>query len=263
MGKKACVFVDGESFRHSIVDLFEQFKSYDYLPKADWDELFDYFVRKAIPRNEYERVRTYWYVIDLLDFYPYRFPDADSNTEDLQQLLSRNKQIKKKLQKLQDKDALIAGMKEVVINLTKSKKALQSRFQGWKTVQDNISVSSSRVEFRRAGAITYNLLWERFGKEKAVDVKLAVDLIGLREIYDLAVIISGDQDYVPAVQVVKDFGKTVVNVAFRTKDEKLLPGGAWRLNQHTDDNIEIPYNDLAKYLNIPGMTTPELPLEKD
>ena len=143
------------------------------------------------------------------------------------------------------------------------KENIQSRFQGWKYLQDSISSRYSRIEFRRAGAITYNLFWKKFGKEKAVDVKLAVDLIMLRNIYDVAVIVSGDQDYVPAVQVVKDFGKTVINVAFRTKDEKLLPGGAWRLNQHTDDSIEIRYNRLAKYLNIPNVTTSELPMKYD
>jgi hypothetical protein len=71
MGKKVCVFVDGESFRHSIVDLFNQFKSYDYLPKADWAELYDFFVRQAVSESQKERVRTYWYVTDLLDFFPY------------------------------------------------------------------------------------------------------------------------------------------------------------------------------------------------
>lgn len=252
MAKRICVFVDGESFRHSIVALFKQFKSYEYLPKTDWAILYDFFVGQAVSKDVTERVRTYWYVSDLLDFFPYRLPDADFATEELRQILSKDKGIRGRLAKLQDdKDSLIAEMKRIVKYLLERKKKMQSRFQGWRDVQDNISSRCSRVEFRRAGAITYNLFWQKFGKEKAVDVKLAADLIVLRDIYDVAVIVSGDQDYVPAVQVVKDFGKTVVNVAFRTKDEKLLPGGAWRLNQHTDDSIEIPYNELANYLNIP------------
>ena len=37
---KACIFVDGENFRHSIVDLFDKFQREDYLPKtADWTGL--------------------------------------------------------------------------------------------------------------------------------------------------------------------------------------------------------------------------------
>jgi uncharacterized LabA/DUF88 family protein len=191
-------------------------------------------------------------------------PDADSDTDKLRRVLSIDEKIKQRLGKIQnDENALKRTMKQIVETLRKDKDTMQRRFQGWKTVQDTISVCSSRVEFRRAGAITYNLFWKRFGKEKAVDVKLATDLIILRDIYDVAVIVSGDQDYVPAVQVVKDYGKHVINVAFRTKDGKLLPGGAWRLNQHTDDSMEIPYSELAQYLNIPNITTPKLPLKRD
>ena len=68
-------------------------------------------------------------------------------------------------------------------------------------------------------------------------------MIVLRDIYDIAVIVSGDQDYVPAVKVVKDFGKIVVNVAFLARNGRLLPGGARRLNHLTDDSIEIGYED--------------------
>jgi uncharacterized LabA/DUF88 family protein len=76
-------------------------------------------------------------------------------------------------------------------------------------------------------------------------------LIGrLPDIYDVAIILSGDQDYVPAVQVVKDRGKRVVNVAFETRGGKLLPGGARRLNHVTDDSLRIPYKELAAHLNL-------------
>jgi uncharacterized LabA/DUF88 family protein len=72
----------------------------------------------------------------------------------------------------------------------------------------------------------------------------------LREIYDVALIVSGDQDFVPAVAVVKDSGKRVVNVTFETQGGELLPGGAWRLNQITHWSLQIKYTDLEGYLNI-------------
>ena len=81
------------------------------------------------------------------------------------------------------------------------------------------------MEFRRAGSIHYNLFTQKFGQEKAVDVRLATDLLERRPIYDVGVIVSGDQDYVPAVQVAKDSGKQIVNVSFLKRDGKLLPGG--------------------------------------
>ena len=47
--------------------------------------------------------------------------------------------------------------------------------------------------------------------EKGVDVKLAVDMLhgAFRNTYDTAVLISGDADYVDAVEVVKQQGKHV------------------------------------------------------
>jgi uncharacterized LabA/DUF88 family protein len=82
-------------------------------------------------------------------------------------------------------------------------------------------------------------------------VKLACDLIYLKDIYDVAVIVSGDQDYVPAVEIVKDYGKRVLNVAFLRRDGVLLPGGARRLNQATDRSLSLNYSDLSTYLKVP------------
>ena len=125
---------------------------------------------------------------------------------------------------------------------------MRKRFDGWTVMQNGIAGAHKSVEFRRAGAIRYNLYENTLGNEKAVDVKLATDLILLRDIYDMAVIVSGDQDYVPAVEAVKDFGKEVVNVSFLTRKGDLLPGGAWRLNQVTDWSLQVQHSDLKKYM---------------
>ena len=70
----ACVFVDGENFRHSIVRLFQSFRQQDYLPKtAAWTQFFDYIVKEVT--GDGERLRTYWYVIRTMDFYPYHLPN--------------------------------------------------------------------------------------------------------------------------------------------------------------------------------------------
>ncbi len=89
MSKRACVFVDGENFRHSITDLFDDFDRKEYLPKsARWSELFDWFVTQIEPAAE--RIRTYWYVVQFMDFYPYKFPDADRETLKLKRVLSKH-----------------------------------------------------------------------------------------------------------------------------------------------------------------------------
>ncbi len=52
--------------------------------------------------------------------------------------------------------------------------------------------------------------------EKGVDVWLAVDMVNFaaRAMYDIAVLVSGDSDLLPACRVVKDWGKTLVLVTF-------------------------------------------------
>ncbi len=249
---KACVFVDGENFRHAIVNLFPQFQQENYLPKnAKWADLFDWLVNKT--SDGIQRIRTYWYVIKLLDFFPYNLPNPDAlNPKDyelLEVILSKHKPFVDELQAL-DESAKKTRMVEMLKGLCKRHDEMIKRFDGWTAIQDGISSKHRAVEFRRAGAMRCNLFDNSLGAEKAVDVKLASDMITLKDIYDIAVIVSGDQDYVPAVEVVKDFGKQVVNVAFMTRRGDLLPGGARRLNQITDWHCNIPYDTFSKFLGI-------------
>jgi hypothetical protein len=79
---RVCIFVDGENFRHSIVDLFPRFSQNEYLPKnAEWTQLFDWIA--ASSTADHQRVRTYWYVIRTIDFYPYHYPDPTKEPERL------------------------------------------------------------------------------------------------------------------------------------------------------------------------------------
>lgn len=222
MSKRICIFVDGENFRHSIVDLFDDFNQSDYLPhQAEWTMFFDWLVEQLNVGGQ--RIRTYWYVIDAIDYYPYKYPAPDSEPNQLKSLLCKDQRYKNKLAALIN-EPLIQEMKKIIAELRNKQRFMTQRCNGWAALHDGISTKHNAIEFRRAGSIQYNLFTEELGTEKAVDVKLATDLIVLKDIYDIAIIVSGDQDYVPAVQVVKDFGKHVVNVSFETRAGKLLPG---------------------------------------
>jgi len=250
---KVCMFVDGENFRHSIVELFRppQFYQEDYLPKhANWSDLFNWIVSTAIDGGE--RIRTYWYVIEFVDFFPYSIPDISipATRAQLKSILCKYEPYEKELTALDDEVARDTRMAVIVKDLRQRQETMQKRFNGWIAIQDGICLRHRAIEFRRAGAMKCNLFDNSLGREKAVDVKLASDMILLKDIYDVAIIVSGDQDYVPAVEVVKDFGKRVINVAFTTRSGQLLPGGARRLNQKTDWRCNIPYDQLASHLQI-------------
>jgi len=262
MSKRVCIFVDGENFRKSIVKLFNNFHQKDYLPRqAQWANLFDFLMNNTTKNAE--RIRTYWYVIEYLDFTPYKYPKIEpwdgahpSMTPEkilngARKILSRGKDnpYKEELSQLAQ-DKLKKRLEEIITELQERRGMMIARFNGWKTLQNGIATKWDRIEYRRAGAITYNLFTKQFGTEKAVDVKLATDLIMLRDIYDVAIIVSGDQDYVPAVEEVKDSGKTVINVSFLSRKGDLLPGGARRLNHITDSNFHLEYNQLSQFLRL-------------
>ncbi|MEX2378969.1 MAG: NYN domain-containing protein [Dehalococcoidia bacterium] len=64
-------------------------------------------------------------------------------------------------------------------------------------------------------------IWKQRGEamvEKGVDVMLATDFVtkAFRDQYDTAIIVSGDGDFYPAIQAVKDAGKHVEVAAFET-----------------------------------------------
>ena len=52
-------------------------------------------------------------------------------------------------------------------------------------------------------------------REKQVDVYLATQVVALayENAYDIAIIVSGDEDYVPAIEIVQQKGKVVVAVS--------------------------------------------------
>ena len=54
--------------------------------------------------------------------------------------------------------------------------------------------------------------------EKGVDVMIAIDLVkaAYEDLYDTAILVSGDGDFFPAIQAVKDLGKHVEVAAFST-----------------------------------------------
>ena len=221
--EKVCIFVDGENFRHSIRGLFPEFNSSDYLPKrADWTQFFDWIAGRI--SESPHRVRTYWYVVRLLEFFPFGLNRLQHDHKKLRSTLSKSASLKSTLDGISD-DTIRS--------------------------QNGISTTHKAIEFRRAGSINCNLFQNnKFGSEKAVDVKRATDIITLRDIYDIAAIVSGDQDYVPAVEVIKDSGKRVVNVAFETRNGRLLPGGARRLNQATDWSLKVKHAEMAHYLKL-------------
>ena len=69
MRKRACVFIDGENLRHSLISALAPdgvFRASDYLPsKARWADFYDWIVWLATS-GTHDRLRAYWFVIQLV-----------------------------------------------------------------------------------------------------------------------------------------------------------------------------------------------------
>ena len=259
---KSCIFVDGENFRHSLNDLFgrnpniKDFKKEDYLPRADWSKFYN-----AISLSlETTLLRTYWYVTEHIDFRPYieKLPNKTSPKYE-KKLTDARAALKRvyKTSKIDEEKPNIQNEKpdeeetiETINTLKSREQKMKSRFDGWRKIQTQIARDNDRIEFVSSGSIPFNLLQENFGTEKGVDTRLTTDMITMAPNYDMAIIISGDADYIPPIKAIKRMGKIVANVSFLTKNNKTLPGRAFRLETTVDHVHKIKYDDMAEYMSI-------------
>lgn len=94
------------------------------------------------------------------------------------------------------------------------------------------------TQLMRHGIKVTNKLRQK-NKEKGVDVALVTDflMLGMREAFDVATIVSGDQDYVNAIEAVQSLGKIVHIACF----ENSFPDEMYRYVDHY-----IRFEDFAK-----------------
>lgn len=266
------------------------FNPYDYLPKrANWGGFFQHAVSMAGARAGIHArwARTYWYVIEDIDTV--WLPKRDNHDDVARLLDERAGAVLKFIQWRREKTASGAarispgeladavkwinararagknradsaraagGVPESVLKVVDEmwrRKRQKEREFRWKRERESAIESGAPIRFRRSGHIRFDPLVAAsgLGREKTTDVNLALDMLLLKDNYDIAVIVSGDQDFVPAVRAAQDAGKTVVNVVFLTRDGKFLPGGARRLSAAADWSVEIDREGFLEFLNLP------------
>lgn len=124
-----------------------------------------------------------------------------------------------------------------------------------RSVYGRIEESFDGIEFRYGGVLKLNptMVWkdrsgnQSVGKrvgEKGVDVALAVDMVRQAPGYDHAVLVSGDYDYVPAIQAVKDMLRRVTVVSIMKGTPPQQQGHARRLRSLCDAEIHVYEADL-------------------
>ncbi len=95
------------------------------------------------------------------------------------------------------------------------------------------NAAEADVHVRRGG-----LVGERRLRQKEVDVQLAVDALSLAAngVYDVALLLSGDRDFVPVVEAVRFRGPLVGVCCFRSSIAAELKEAADRVGYLPEDN---------------------------
>ena len=106
--------------------------------------------------------------------------------------------------------------------LARGRKVIRSYYYGSYNPEDDVVRSRQERFFEtleRVGfTVAVTALRNRNGKfvEKGADVALAIDMVshGLRNTYDVAILVSGDDDFLKAVEEMKRAGKIVEIASF-------------------------------------------------
>lgn len=249
---QTCIFIDGENLRICLVEMDIIDNRVDYLPtSARWSDLFKFIAGR---RNQSTIVgsllRTYWYVAGNILYKPDLPKSIPPTYESLLSLMKDMKSNKKYLGKEEDIGKRYKYLKMKYRQLMKRKIRLRDRVDERREVEKHICERHDNIEFRRQGTIIVDLESDKLGKEKGVDVHLATDMVSMANIYDTAILISGDQDFLPAVQAVKNMGKNVTVAVFGENGTTTLRSVSRNLVLEADRRIILPKGQVKEILGL-------------
>ncbi len=89
----------------------------------------------------------------------------------------------------------------------------------------------------------YDCVMKKSAREKGIDVKIAIEIVqkALADEYDACVLISGDSDFVPALQLIEERGKKAFSLFMRCR------GYSWELRNNIEFHA-IKNKDFTNFL---------------
>ncbi len=174
--KKAIIFVDANNWYHNVKPWFKP-------SNIDIKKLSDFILKK----KNLELVEIRWY-------------SSMPNRADNELIYKKQRAFLGHLQK--------QGVKIITRKLQKlSTKELKKKRQDFIESWDLCKICKPIVQE------SFLDMSDNFQKEKGIDVWIAIDMVkgAIKENIDLAVLISGDADFVPAFNLIKEVGKDVLS----------------------------------------------------
>jgi uncharacterized LabA/DUF88 family protein len=216
---RTVMFIDGRNLKYNLAafqfhSLGQEESEVERPYRLDekhflWQEFFLGVIKKfnTATGHEYRLIRTYWYNAEkirpfeinkrqieaILEANHDKFPD-----------LTENEVIKLGQQWYEKERAIFERAKEQIYEGIQRKVAfLEFKYTGEYVVSP---FKTYRLEKQPDGSYLYQGTREG---EKGVDVGIAVDMIAKMNSFDVAILISGDADFIPLVCYVKDALKNV------------------------------------------------------
>ncbi len=225
---KTVVFIDGQNFKNDLQKF--RFKATGQnLPEYRLDEkhfLWESFFQNAIDilsrrtRTPHRLVRVYWYntqattpfhrneraIPEILAEYGERFPDLNAaHIDALAQRWHRHQ-----------REILARAKEEVFDAIQKRTSFLEFKYVGQLVLRP---YKVREIQRDREGGILYQGTVEG---EKGVDIGITIDMIAKMPHYDAAVLISGDTDFIPLIQYLKDQLKLVYSLSLSRGDRSQM-----------------------------------------
>ena len=249
------LFVDGSNLFGALkamnleVDDYEKLYAHVFKEsQAVWHE-----VTRQTEKVPSELRRVYFYAVGSIDDWDLSLPQSQTA---LRTSFSRDKDVR-------DSWLAITGKANPGLSSTaledKAWAACFNDFKDW--YEKKLSILDGMRRFHQGLRIRTDLIdvverghWKvnfihKWVEEKGLDTALAVDMIALQDIYDVAVIVSGDADMIPSIDHLKRRGKHIGALEFMSGTPPESKGRTFssRLKEHADFVIRIYETELVRH----------------
>lgn len=244
---KISIFVDGEGFLDMLGSIFykEEYDRSFIPPKADWRGFFTAIAGSL----GCDSVKVFWYSVDQVDFYP----EGDWKTmsfEEAERKLKRISTAKKKLNNLsveKDRKAVVNKFRYVIL---KNQKRMLSMLAKRRELERKMVTGFPAIRMRKPGWQACSLLDSVMMSPKAIQGGMIADLFAESSNYDLAILLTGDGELVPAVDALSIMGKQFACLNLPVSGLRKPARVSRKLVDRMDFILDIPFVDMADFMGI-------------
>ncbi len=201
-------------------NLFTSFKHLDVFVD-DYEALYRYIFTRTVDRwrstispinhpTPAINSRVYWHVVDIIEEWDLRNPRTRQH---LQERFMDDRELRAQWMAEAARNTALENVEQVAFtmwydDLTRWYERKLSILGGMSRFYHAVESASDFIEICRCGRWKVDLL-HRSVSEKGLDVCFSVDMIGMQDNFDTAIIVAGDCEGIPSIEYIKSRGKQV------------------------------------------------------